>query len=368
MPVTEPDGLTRKVLAEIAAMREVMSRVSVDDLYGPSKFWETLSEKHTALLLQSGFDNFKRTVNFEYSQWGVHSFKDNKIRKLMVSLLRRRRFPIEWLSMRLNRKQWVDVHWPDVISQDTGRAIESDEKRKLLWMQWAYGLYAGLLWQYASTEDDLGILRSLDEPSLGNPIPIVQTGRVISQDLALSALELNSIGRYVDLSQVRRVAEIGAGYGRLAYVFLKHQPRLDYSIFDIPPALAIAENYLAGIFGDISVTPQWKTDSPEIALDRDGAIATFLPHQLQQVPDSHFDLVVNVSSFDEMASSQVENYFSLIERKCRGWLYLKGHGQNRGGDRLGLQNFPYRPEWELLFKAPDAFVASFEERVYRLAK
>lgn len=366
---TEADALTRKVLADITAMREIVGSVSGRNIYGPSRFWETLSEKHKQLIEQSGFHNFKRTVNFEYSQWGVHSFKDNKIRKLLASLLRRREIPIGLARLRLNREQWTDVRWPDVIAQDTGQAIGFEEKQKRQWMQRAYGVYAGLLWRFASTEDDLGVLRSLDEPSLGNPIPIVQNGKTISQDLALSALELNRVARYADLSRIQRVAEIGAGYGRLAYVLLKVAPHLEYSIFDIPPALAVSQNYLAGIFGTKSVIPGWPIDTGDRAMDLErspGSVATFLPHQLERMPDSYFDLVINVSSFDEMASSQVENYFSLIERKCQGWLYVKGHSENRGGDRLGLQNFPYRPQWKLLFSAPDPFVGTFEERIYQL--
>lgn len=367
--MTESDTLTRKVLADIAAMREIIGSVSDRDIYGPSRFWETLSEKHRQLIEQSGFHNFKRTVNFEYSQWGVHSFKDQKIRKLLASLLRRRQVPLGLSSLRLNREQWTDVRWPDVIAQDTGRSIGSQEKRRLDWMQRAYGLYAGLLWRFASIQDDLGILRSLDEPSLGNPIPIVQNGRIISQDLALSALELNRVARHADLSRIRHVAEIGAGYGRLAYVLLNLAPHLEYSIFDIPPALAVSQNYLAGIFGTRSVIPGWQNDAMERAMDRERSprsVVTFLPHQLERMPDSYFDLVINVSSFDEMVSSQVKNYFSLIEQKCRGWLYVKGHSQNRAGDRLGLQNFPYHPQWELLFRAPDPFVGTFEERIYRV--
>lgn len=368
--MTPMDSLTRNVLADITAMREIIGSVDNNAVYGTSRFWETLSEKHAHLIEQSGFANFKRTINFEYSQWGVDSFTDDKIKKLLAAILRRRRIPLSLLSLSVNGGLWTDVHWPDVIAMDTGMAIGSPEKRRMRWMQRAYGVYAGLLWLYASTEDALGILRSHAEPSLGNPIPLMLKGRVISQDLALSALELNRVAQYVDFSRIQRVAEIGAGYGRLADVLLGHAPHLEYRIFDIPPALAVSQNYLKGVLGDASVTPGWRADAEDPATNnerRPHSVTTFLAHQLERMPDSHFDLVINVSSFDEMSSSQVEHYFSVIDKKCRGWLYVKGHSHRRKGDRLGLHDFPYRPQWKLLFKARDPFVETFEERVYQLS-
>jgi putative sugar O-methyltransferase len=177
------------------------------------------------------------------------------------------------------------------------------------------------------------------------------------------------VAEYVNISRIQRVAEIGAGYGRLADVLVSHSPHLEYSIFDIPPALAVSQHYLAGTLGETSVDAGWRAGARESATNserRAHSVTTFLAHQLALMPDSHFDLVINVSSFDEMSSSQVEHYFSLIERKCRGWLYVKGHAQRRIGDRLGLQDFPYRSQWKLLFHARDPFVETFEERVYQL--
>lgn len=353
----------KTILGDIAAMREVLTSLPQRDLYGPVQFWDTIGEKHLRLIEQSGFENFKRTINFEYNQWGVSSFRDKKISNLLARLFWRGKIPWGWFfKTRLNQERWTDARWPDDIDHAgktwNGGGTSSD----ISWKQRAYGLYLSLLWQYVLTEDHLGILRSLEEPALGAPLPITQGGRTISQDLAMSTLELNIVARWVDLSKVQRVAEIGAGYGRLAYVFLKYRPQLEYNIFDIPPALAVSQIYLAGVFGDNRVAPQWRENPTKSS----APIRICLAHQLEYVPDGSLDLMINISSFDEMAFPQVENYFALIERKCRGWVYLKGHALNRGGNRSGLSNFPYRRHWKLLYHAPDPFVSTFEERIYKL--
>ena len=255
-----------------------------------------------------------------------------------------------------------DVRWPDALASGTGEAIRSNvatTRKHVL----AYAAYVGLLWQYALLEDRLGCLQVCEEPTAGDPLPITYEGKLISQDLALSTLELNFISKYIDMSKVRRIAEIGAGYGRLAYVITKLYPNIEYSIFDIPPALAIMQNYLACVLGENKVSAFSK--SPVITSSRQ--IGAFLPHQIELFPDGYFDLVINVSSFDEMAPAQVDNYFSKIDKKCSGWLYLQGHAYSSAPQmRSGVNEFPYRNGWTEIYQRVHPFIGSFVERVYKL--
>jgi hypothetical protein len=39
--------------------------------YKPSPFWEELAAKGVVQLKEDGFDNFKRTVNMKYFNWGI---------------------------------------------------------------------------------------------------------------------------------------------------------------------------------------------------------------------------------------------------------------------------------------------------------
>ncbi|MEW6325091.1 MAG: putative sugar O-methyltransferase, partial [Nitrospirota bacterium] len=174
--------------------------------------------------------------------------------------------------------------------------------------------------------------------------------------------------RHVDPSNIRSVAEIGAGYGRLAHMAVSRFPHWRYCIFDIPPAVVISQHYLAALLGEPAVRPV--PAGEEAGADGDDAprVRVFLPHQLEQFPDGYFDLVINISSFDEMSREQVENYFSLIDRKCSGWFYIKGHDvappwcQTSAG---GLTELPYKASWTLVHQRKDPFSPSFIERIYR---
>jgi putative sugar O-methyltransferase len=165
------------------------------------------------------------------------------------------------------------------------------------------------------------------------------------------------------MTKVIRVAEIGAGYGRLAYLITKLFPNVEYNIFDISPALAVSQNYLACVLGEHRVSTF--REIPQLASNSE--IRAFLPHQIELFPDNYFDLVINVSSFDEMAAAQVDHYFSELDKKCGGWLYLQGHAKSQSqGVRLGVNEFPYRNGWTEIARRDHPFIGSFVERIYKL--
>jgi len=94
----------------------------------------------------------------------------------------------------------------------------------------------------------MGVTR-LPEPALGQPLPVTWRGRLISQDLANTALEVAAIGRALAGRKPRSILELGAGYGRTAYALLSLFPEATYTIVDIEPALTISRWYLSELFG-----------------------------------------------------------------------------------------------------------------------
>jgi hypothetical protein len=94
-----------------------------------------------------------------------------------------------------------------------------------------------------------------------------------------------------------------------------------------------------------------------------------LPYAFQDIPDDSLDLCMNVSSFDEMLPEQVMSYLELIDRKCSGWLYLKGYASRSGQDSRrpwGLRQFPYPSRWRLAFERMDTVSPNFIERIFDL--
>lgn len=324
-----------------------------DRLFAPSLFWKKLCDQHCELVRRYGFASFKRTVNFNYGQWGVGSFRDQFLSHVLKQLLQSGRIPyVPFLSRMSNIE---NIHWPS----------------KQPFSPSAYKFLVGMLWQLAWSRDDLGCLKACEESLVGGPIDIKFRRRLISQDLAQSSLELNSIMSVIGSNHIKAVGEIGGGCGRFSYLFMSMYPDAHYSIFDIPPALAISQNHLAMSLGPDRVSPCDKGLPKEFEKSKDysGTVSCYLPHALVSIPDRYFDLFINVSSFDEMLPEQIECYFDLIERKCSGWLYVKGFSSVSGINPAkpgGLANFPYRPHWQLVYEAQDAIMPLFSERIYDL--
>jgi SAM-dependent methyltransferase len=329
---------TSRVLTDIDEMYAAVD----DQQHG--HLWRQLGERHRRLIADHGFENFKRTINFQYGQWAVSTYRSRFTLRLLAALMRRGRMP------RLARADFADA---EGIMWATGLPAA----KRLH----AYAFYCGLLWQYAGLRDRLQCL-GVKEPAFGHPMPVYFGSRLISQDLAMASLTLNAIARFVRLGSIRRVLEIGGGYGRMAYLMRSLFPEVQYIILDIPPALAVSQNYLSAVMPEDNIARFGKTPT----LDRPHCF--LLPHQATAIPDGYFDLVINFSSFDEMPSQVVLGYLELISRVSRGHVYLGGYGHPaHPGDFLGLEEFPYEPQWQLLFSQKHEIFSGFVEKVFKLS-
>jgi hypothetical protein len=64
-----------------------------DEVFLPSRFWETLGEQHRQQVTGEGYANFKRTVASNYFTWLI-SPRNNQFRYLA-----RRTHPVEWYAI-----------------------------------------------------------------------------------------------------------------------------------------------------------------------------------------------------------------------------------------------------------------------------
>ena len=216
--------------------------------------------------------------------------------------------------------------------------------------RWLYVVAVRLLWEFARSQDSVGAL-ALPEPELGAPLPVYWRGRLISQDLANTALEVATIVRVLGGQVPTSIVEIGAGYGRSAYVLLKLFPSATYTIVDIEPALSVARWYLTQLF-------------PEERL------RFLMPSQSDRLPATSFDLGLSVSSLQEMTPEQVAGYVQLLDRVVSGGVvYLKQWKRwHNPVDELTLEfgNYPIPARWHELYNQSALVQTGFQEAAWRL--
>jgi putative sugar O-methyltransferase len=166
-----------------------------------------------------------------------------------------------------------------------------------------------------------------------------------------------------------RVAELGAGYGRLAHVFVAAR-RLTYCVFDIPPALAVAQWYLRELLGADRVVP-FRSDADAGSIDalRPGQVAFFTPDQLELFPDGWFHLTQTISTLPEMPERQATHYLHLLAAKSSGEVFLKQWRRWRneadGVEYAEDRSYALPAPWRLVARRVDPVQPLFFNRRWR---
>jgi putative sugar O-methyltransferase len=316
-----------------------------DRIFWPSEFWKEHNRRNIEDLKLRGLGDLKRTVAKTY-----FTFVEEPDQ--FMYLARRMRF----------------ADWPRILSgalrlQDDGLSFQHSVQLSLL---------TKMIWLYAQRQDSSGLLDRLDEPEVGNPFRITLGGRLVSQDLANSVLEYLSISSAVKLDQnIKSVCELGAGYGRNAFVFMKALPSAKYIVVDIPPALFVSQYYLTEVFPDRAAFrfrefASYESVQREFEASR---VAFLLPHQLKLLPKKSIDLFINISSLHEMLPSQISAYLELVDEVTSGWFYMKQwrRSMNRY-DRIVVEksHYPIPPGWRELFNRTPLVQRKFFEALYAI--
>jgi putative sugar O-methyltransferase len=181
---------------------------------------------------------------------------------------------------------------------------------------------------------------------------VYHEARLISQDLANSAIEAAAIERLLPSRPPGSILEIGAGYGRLAYVLMSLYPDCSYTIVDIEPARSIAEWYLGHLFPKRQMT--------------------FLaPSSIDSLPGSSFDLAVSISSLQEMSRQQIGEYMTFLSRVVAtgGVVYLKQWSSwYNPVDRMTVtfDDYEVPGNWTIVFREPAPVQSAFTQAGWRV--
>lgn len=296
-----------------------------------SRYWAELSEKHIKDLQNSGYSNFKRTLAMNY--FTVLPSPDDP--------------QVSYLKRHLPAPEVITAWWRSLFSR---RHSMLSSRQSV-----AYNFVTYMLWEYVRRQRAADILSQVEEPREGNPLSVRLKGKEISQDIAHSALEFASIRRGIgELSRIGTVIELGAGYGRTAFVFMKMLPGLRYIIVDIPPALYVSQRYLSSVFPERKIFKfRPFTRFTDVARGfGETQLAFLIPGQLELLPEKTTDLFLAIDSLHEMRPEQIANYFDLISRVTKQYFYFKCWKKTKipyDGVLLAEADYPVKAEWKKVF-------------------
>jgi hypothetical protein len=153
---------------------------------------------------------------------------------------------------------------------------------------------------------------------------------------AMIALQRGGVLGELQATDERRVVwEIGAGWGGMAYTLKRLCPNVTYVITDLPELFLFSAVYLQAAFPDAKIA--FHGDAPLDELVASGVDFVFSPHTaLADLELPRLDLTVNMVSFQEMTTEQVEGY--VEHAYARGSRYLYSLNRDRSYYNTELSN------------------------------
>lgn len=152
------------------------------------------------------------------------------------------------------------------------------------------------------------------------------------------------------------VADLGAGYGKLAYFTLRDLPRWTFIDLDLPETLCLAAYYLMKVWPEKRALLYGEVDLPG---DLSAYDLVFLPaYSIERLADDSVDLFINKNSLGEMTADAVRTFVGHIARTARYFFHLN-HELLRntyadGASGLLGHEYPVPPDhFRLLMRYPD---------------
>lgn len=329
----------------LAEMLQVYAGNPSEDM--TSAGWSILNRKNVAQLLETGYENFKQTVALNYFTWLVGT-DDPQVKFLQNNL------PASSVLTARERAASSKKH-----------SFFTDKQSFL------YNFITYMLWDFAEQNGGKNILERLEEPAEGNPPSIVLNGKNISQDLANSVLEFNSISSALpDVARMNTIMELGAGYGRTAFVFLHILSNIRYIIVDIPPALYISERYLTSQFPDHKIFKSRDfTNFTDVSDDFYNAKIIFLmPHQLDLLPGKTADMFLAIDCIHEMRPEQIRQYFLMVERHAKYFYFKCWKNTTIPYENVALteKDYPVPSYWKKIFWRDCRVQTAFFEALFHI--
>lgn len=368
------EGPLRTFLADRRYLNELKQDVGVIDsmkseliqdekIFHPSCFWDFFNDVNIIGLKESGFKNFKRSVNQNYFNFIPMFFAD----WFFISILL-----LKAKGLIKDTKDYVLID-PDLINDEGDlkvvyrRVFQKNRKLQL----WLYSFTVRNLWNYIRGHDPENLLQTLEEPRLGNPIEIRDGQKLISQDLANSVQEYYFIKPHLEkiVTQPLKIVEIGAGYGRVGYVFLKAL-NCKYVVFDIPPALYISQKYLSELFPDKKIFMFRKFNNFEDIREEleESDIAFFTINQIKYFPEEYANLCVNISSLHEMGKAQAQMISEYMSKIAKDFIYIKQYKKYKNPiDNIIVKekDYGFSGAWERICRRTTPTNIRFFEMVFQ---
>lgn len=277
--------------------------------FQPTNYWAIYEPRFLRELAEHGLTDMRRQKNRVFRSFGAVDFVH----------------PIAELTFRNSR---LFKKWPFNTKLGTKLATRFDQFMSR-YIKVLDGLdfetYVRLGYSMAheiSRESNAKPLSDFSMSLAGNPDGVVNIhGKFYSRQMVQYYLQYAYVSRFEDFSNHSVIAELGCGMGRQTEILFRLHPDKTYLLFDIPPQLYVAEQYLKTVFGDKVVSYRETRNWKNLDDAQPGKIYMLGNFQMPLLQTREVDLFWNSASFHEMEPDVVSNYLNYVNETTK-YVYL----------------------------------------------
>jgi hypothetical protein len=165
-------------------------------------------------------------------------------------------------------------------------------------------------------------------PGVGNPFGVVLEGTLVSAgaeyqhycaDRILSLLDQTSLDERPPDQGHATVAEIGGGFGGMAYYLLRSRAAVTYLDFDLPESLALTAYYLSKSMPQRTMLLYGEADFDQESANSHDVIL-MPPWELGKLSTDGVDVTFSSHALSDLVPRARAEYLREVARSTRGWL------------------------------------------------
>lgn len=158
-------------------------------------------------------------------------------------------------------------------------------------------------------------LEDLTGPEIGNPFGVVIDEALIRTGSPYQHYCAHRVIQQLPL-QPAAVAEIGAGYGGMAYYLLRDRSRLTYLSFDLPESLALTAYYLSSAYPSLTFLLYGEAELTTKTMQQ-ADVVLMPPFELPKLPSKSVDVSFSSCAISDLSQASMSEYMKILSRSTK---------------------------------------------------
>lgn len=279
-----------------------------DELYKPTNYWRFYENLFLPELKRNGLYNFRRRKYSILDSFGATdiSFKGRILPKIKIRGMGR-------IAQILDEILWKNPIFPLV-----GLTHSNPEWVTQYFYRYVNNKFNKLNFDFSVCSTSL----------YGNPEDIVEIEKGFWSFTHLGyCSQVADAANYIRFNDKMIICELGTGMGRNMEILANLFPQATLLLFDIPPQLYVANQYLTAVFGErvlsykeaVGLKPKNNKEFSELIR---GKMIILPSWALPAWSVLKIDLFWNSASFQEMEPEVVRNYLELVKKMTPQYIYI----------------------------------------------